>query len=44
VADGQPWEAIADEWRGAIKVAAIAEAVRIATQAFADHAEEYTAA
>ncbi|MBM3755297.1 MAG: DUF433 domain-containing protein [Acidobacteria bacterium] len=44
VAEGQPWEAISEEWRGAVKPAAIAEAVRIANQAFADHASEYVAA
>jgi len=43
VAEGQSWDAISDGWRGAVKPAAIAEALRIANQAFEDHAAEYTA-
>jgi uncharacterized protein (DUF433 family) len=41
VASGMDWETIVDEWRGSISNDAIAEAVRLATQAFVDHVEEY---
>jgi len=41
VASGMAWEAIVEEWRGSVSKAAIAEAVRLAMQAFIDHAEEY---
>lgn len=41
VATGMVWEAIVDEWRGSISKEAIAEAVRLAGQAFAEHADEY---
>jgi len=41
VANGMNWETIVDEWRGSISKDAIAEAVRLATQAFVDHVEEY---
>jgi uncharacterized protein (DUF433 family) len=41
VAMGLAWEAIVDEWRGSITPDAIAEAVRLAGKAFADHAGEY---
>lgn len=40
VAAGMAWEAIADEWRGSISKEAIAEAVRLAGQAFVEHAGE----
>lgn len=43
VAEGMAWEAIIQEWRGSITREAIAEAVRLAGQAFLEHAEEYTA-
>jgi len=36
------WETIAGEWRGDVPKEAIAEAVRLASQAFAEHAQEYT--
>lgn len=35
------WEAIVDEWRGSIKKEAIAEAVRLASQAFSQHANDF---
>ena len=35
------WETIGEEWRGKVPKEAIAEAVRLAMQAFADHVEEY---
>ena len=41
VASGMPWEAIVEEWRGSVSTEAIAEAVRLAMQAFVDHADEY---
>jgi uncharacterized protein (DUF433 family) len=41
VAGGMAWEAISEEWRGSITKEAIAEAVRLASQAFVEHAEEY---
>ena len=43
VAEGMVWEAIIQEWRGSITKEAIAEAVHLASQAFLEHAEEYTA-
>lgn len=43
VAEGMAWEAIIQEWHGSITREAIAEAVRLAGQAFLEHAEEYTA-
>ena len=42
VASGMVWEAIMEEWDGSITKEAIAEAVRLAGKAFAEHAEEYT--
>ena len=42
VASGMAWEAISQEWRGVITKDAIAEAVRLASQAFIEHADEYT--
>ena len=41
VASGMAWEAIVEEWRGSVSKDAIAEAVRLAMQAFMAHAEEY---
>ena len=41
VAAGMAWEAIVDEWRGSVGKEAIAEAVRLAGQAFVEHADEY---
>ncbi|TAK36446.1 MAG: DUF433 domain-containing protein [Chloroflexota bacterium] len=38
---GMDWETIAQEWRGSVAKEAIAEAVRLASQAFIEHAEEY---
>ena len=43
VAEGMAWEAIIQEWRGGIAQEAIAEAVRLSSQAFLEHAQEYTA-
>lgn len=41
VASGMAWESIADEWEGKISPDAISEAVKLAGQAFHDHAAEY---
>jgi uncharacterized protein (DUF433 family) len=43
VAECMDWESIVVDWRSAISRDAIAEAVRLANQAFLDHAAEYTA-
>ncbi|HHT9125371.1 MAG TPA: DUF433 domain-containing protein [Candidatus Brocadiia bacterium] len=40
VASGMSWEAIVEEWRGALTKEAIAEAVRIAREALVTHASE----
>ncbi len=40
VASGMAWEAIIDEWRGALTKEAIAEAVRIAREMLVTHASE----
>ena len=41
VAMGMAWESIGDEWAGSVTKDAIAEAVRLASQALADHIQEY---
>ena len=41
VANGMAWETIVAEWRGSVSKEAIAEAVRLATQAFMEHVDEY---
>ena len=41
VAAGLAWETILAEWRGSITPEAIEEAVRLARQAFLEHAAEY---
>ena len=41
VANGIAWETIEEEWRGKVSKAAIAEAVRLASQAFLEHADQY---
>lgn len=43
VARGMAWETIVEEWRGSVSPDAIAEAVRLASQAFRDHSAQYTA-
>ena len=40
IASGMSWEAIIEEWRGALKKEAIAEAVRLAREALVSHASE----
>ena len=42
IASGMAWETIVEEWRGSINKEAIAEAVRLANQAFLEHSDEYT--
>jgi len=44
VSAGMAWESIALEWRERVSKEAIAEAVRLASQAFQDHAGRYVAA
>jgi len=41
VASGMAWDTIVDEWRWSIPKDAIAEAVRLALQAFVDHVDQY---
>jgi uncharacterized protein (DUF433 family) len=43
VAAGIAWESIVEEWRGDVSADAISEAVRLASQAFCDHSDQYTA-
>ena len=43
VATGLAWETIVDEWRGDVSMDAIAESVRLASQAFRDHSGQYAA-
>ena len=43
VAAGMAWESITEEWRGNVNSDAISEAVALASQAFRDHSEQYTA-
>ena len=40
VATGMAWQAIVEEWRGSIGEEAIAEAVRLASETFRNHAHE----
>lgn len=40
VASGMAWESIADNWRGDVSKAAIAEAVALAREAFETYQEE----
>ncbi|MBI4320533.1 MAG: DUF433 domain-containing protein [Chloroflexi bacterium] len=41
VANGVAWESVIEEWRGAVTKDAIAEAVRLASQALMEHVDEY---
>jgi len=41
VALGMDWESISERWGGSITKEAIAEAVRLCSQAFLEHAGEY---
>ena len=43
VASGVAWESIVAEWRGSVSKDAIAEAVRLSSQAFLDHSGQYVA-
>ena len=40
VAAGMAWKSIIEEWRGSITEEAIAEAVRLAREAFQEHAQD----
>lgn len=42
VANGMAWETIVEEWQGKISKEAIGEAVRLASQSFIEHADEYS--
>ena len=44
VGSGMAWESIVEEWRRQVSKEAIAEAVRLASQAFQDHAGQYAVA
>jgi uncharacterized protein (DUF433 family) len=41
VSSGIAWDAIVEEWRGSISRSAIAEAVRLASESFAEHAQDF---
>jgi len=41
VASGMVWESIIEEWDGSVTKDAIAEAVRLSSQAFLEHTDEY---
>ncbi len=41
VSAGMAWDAIVEEWRGSISRKAIAEAVRLASESFVEHAQEF---
>jgi uncharacterized protein (DUF433 family) len=43
VAAGIAWETIVEDWRGNVSSDAISEAVRLASQAFRDHSDQYAA-
>jgi len=42
IASGMDWEAIIEEWRGSLKKEAIAEAVRLASEALVTHIPDLT--
>ncbi len=42
IAIGMAWETIIEEWRDSVSREAISEAIRLANQAFIEHADEYT--
>ena len=44
VARGMTWDAIIEEWRGAISKEAIAEAIRLARESLLNHADDLVAA
>jgi uncharacterized protein (DUF433 family) len=41
VALGMAWESISERWEGKVTKEAIAEAVRLSSQAFLEHAQDY---
>ena len=44
IANGMAWETIIEEWNGSVTVDAIREAVQLASQALAKHADEFVLA
>ncbi|MDD5615741.1 MAG: DUF433 domain-containing protein [Candidatus Methanoperedens sp.] len=42
IASGMAWEAIIEEWRGSLRKEAIAEAIRLASEALVTHIPELT--
>jgi uncharacterized protein (DUF433 family) len=42
LANGMSWDTIVEEWRGSVTKEAIAEAVRLSSKAFLEHADKYT--
>ncbi|MCI0692573.1 hypothetical protein L0337_11290 [candidate division KSB1 bacterium] len=43
LANGMSWDMIVEEWRDSVTKEAIAEAVRLSSKAFIEHADEYMA-
>ncbi len=41
VADGLAWETIIEQWHGSISKESIAEAVKLSSEAFLKHADEF---
>ncbi len=41
VAEGMAWETIVEQWHNSVSKDAIAEAVRLSSEAFLKHAEEF---
>ena len=41
VGEGLAWETIIEEWRGSVTKEAIAEAIKLSSQAFLEHAADY---
>ncbi|MBM4044003.1 MAG: DUF433 domain-containing protein [Planctomycetes bacterium] len=41
VAEGMAWEAIIEQWHGSITKEAIAEAVKLSSEAFLKHVDEF---
>jgi uncharacterized protein (DUF433 family) len=42
VEEGMPFDMIAEQWRGSVPVEGIKEAIRLAREAFLEHASEYS--
>lgn len=41
IAGGMAWETVEEEWRGKVSRETIAEAIRLASQVFNEHADQY---